>query len=248
MDELVRRRQQMGVSVRGWADVPGGLFEEGDGYWLMLSGVPSPDVNVAHVHGGGPAALRRVTEAIAAAGIPALLSLAGDIDGSDIGAGWQQVGTMPFMSVRLADTPTGPDSRVRPATAADTADVVALTAEAYGMEQVVAEAAVVPVVSRSSSMRFWLLEDGGEPVSTVLTARLDDAVTIWCMGTPARFGRRGYGRALLGHVLHAAAADGAEVGLLGATPAGLPLYEATGWRTLEEWRLHVNAPSVQFTG
>lgn len=248
MDELVRRRQQMGVSVRGWADVPGGRFEAGDGYWVMLSGVPSPDVNVAHVHAGDPAVLATVADVVAAAGVPTLLSLAGDADGSALADGWQSVGTMPFMSVQLADTPTCPDPRVRPATAADAATVVALTVEAYGMEHAVAQAAVGPVLTRPSSLRFWLLEDGGEPVSTVLTARIDDAVTIWCMGTPARFGRRGYGRALLGHVLHAAAADGAEIGLLGATPAGLPLYGGAGWRTLEEWRLHVNAPSVQFAG
>jgi hypothetical protein len=53
------------------------------------------------------------------------------------------------------------------------------------------------------------------------------------------------GRALLGHVLNAARQDGMSVGLLGATPAGKPLYDATDWRTVEEWRLFVNATSVQ---
>lgn len=41
--------------------------------------------------------------------------------------------------------------------------------------------------------------------------------------------------------------DGAEIGLLGATPAGLPLYEATGWRTVEQWRVFTNAASAQFS-
>jgi GNAT superfamily N-acetyltransferase len=58
------------------------------------------------------------------------------------------------------------------------------------------------------------------------------------MATPARFERRGYGRAVLGHALADAAADGLGVALLGATTAGRPLYDATGWTTLEEWDLY----------
>lgn len=94
-------------------------------------------------------------------------------------------------------------------------------------------------------MRYWLLVDNGVPVSMVLDACAGDVITLWCMGTPQRFGRRGHERALLGHVLNAVRQDGMTVGLLGATPAGKPLYDATGWRTLEEWRLLVNVASAQ---
>jgi hypothetical protein len=51
----------------------------------------------------------------------------------------------------------------------------------------------------------------------------------WGMSTPPAHARRGYGRAVLDSVLAAGVADGARTGVLGATPAGLPLYEATGW-------------------
>jgi predicted acetyltransferase len=67
---------------------------------------------------------------------------------------------------------------------------------------------------------------------------------VWCMATPERFARRSYARALLAHVLHVAAGQGATFGLLAATPAGKPLYDATGWSTLEEWRLHLNSGSA----
>jgi hypothetical protein len=43
-----------------------------------------------------------------------------------------------------------------------------------------------------------------------------------------------------------AAADGVRVGLLGATPAGKPLYDATGWTTLEDWQIFTNRESAQF--
>ena len=113
----------------------------------------------------------------------------------------------------------------------------------------IATVAVRPVVERTASeagIVFWLLDDDGAAVSTVMTAQVDDIVSVWCMGTPERFGRRGYARAILAHVLDVASRQDAETGLLGATPAGKPLYDATGWQTLEEWQLYVNAQSMQF--
>lgn len=53
-------------------------------------------------------------------------------------------------------------------------------------------------------------------------------VSVWMMGTPARFARRGYA-------------------LLGATPAGQPLYEATGWRSVDEWQVFPNSTPAQFS-
>jgi GNAT superfamily N-acetyltransferase len=165
-------------------------------------------------------------------------------------ASWQAVGTMPFMHADLAKVPQGPDPRVRRAGPDDVEVAVALLAEAYGMDAAVARIAVEPVLTGltegASDMRFWLLAQDGVPVSMVLDARAGDVVTLWCMGTPPRFGHRGYGRSLLGHVLDAARQDGVTAGLLGATPAGLPLYEATGWRSVEEWRLFLSATSAQF--
>jgi hypothetical protein len=86
-----------------------------------------------------------------------------------------------------------------------------------------------------------LLIEDAQAVSTVLTSIVDDAVCVWCMGTPARFARRGYGRSLLTDVLLRAQFEGASIGLLGATQAGKPLYDATGWTTLEQWQLYLKA-------
>lgn len=36
------------------------------------------------------------------------------------------------------------------------------------------------------------------------------------------------------------------VGLLGPTPARTPLYDATGWSTLEDWEIYANDHSAQF--
>ena len=35
--------------------------------------------------------------------------------------------------------------------------------------------------------------------------------------------------------------------LLGATPAGFPLYDGTGWLAFDEWQIFTNATSAQFS-
>ena len=72
-------------------------------------------------------------------------------------------------------------------------------------------------------------------------ALIDGVVSIWTMSTPERFRRQGYARALLETVLAEAVAEGAHTGVLGATPAGFPLYDATGWKTVDEWQLFLRA-------
>jgi N-acetylglutamate synthase-like GNAT family acetyltransferase len=245
--ERERLRSLMGQSLSGWASQPGAVGEIGDGYWLVLSGAPSPDVNVALVWTADPQALRRSLDLIDQVGAPTLINLTGDGNVQKMPDGWEQVGTMPFMAVDLDATPTEADSRVRPATGHDLGTVVDLLAESFALP---AEIAVVPVKSvvqnagSDARMAFWLLEDDGVAVSTVMTAQVEDIVSVWCMATPERFARRSYARALLAHVLHVAAGQGATFGLLAATPAGKPLYDATGWSTLEEWRLHLNSGSA----
>src|SRR3954470_10699431 len=113
--ELERLRSLMGQSIQGWATGPGTVGEVGDGYWAILSGGPSPDVNIALVWSAAPDALRRALDLVAQVGAPALVNLAGDANRATLGEEWQPVGTMPFMAVDLSATPTGADPRVRPA-------------------------------------------------------------------------------------------------------------------------------------
>lgn len=248
--ELARRREQMGRGITPWASGPGATSELGDGYWVQLTGAPSPDANMALVSSASDAALTAAGDLVAAAGVPAIFMLAGAAAaaGRRPPGEWQAVGSMPFMALELAGAEVGGDRRVRRAGPDDIDDVVDLMADAFGLERPVAEVVARPLADDGGrSMAFWLLEDDGKAVSTVVSCALDDVVSLWCMSTPARLGRRGYGRALLGAVLAASRDAGAELGLLGATPAGFPLYEATGWRTLEEWELYVNADSAQFS-
>lgn len=93
----------------------------------------------------------------------------------------------------------------------------------------------------------WLLEEDGVAVSCAVTGLVEQTLSVWAMSTPARLSRRGYGRAVLDSVLAAGVIDGATTGVLGATPAGRPLYLATGWRDVEEWDVFCNAESLHFS-
>jgi GNAT superfamily N-acetyltransferase len=183
-------------------------------------------------------------------GCPSLLMFAGpgkELAGA-VPPSYTNVGEMPIMAADLATVPRQPDPRVRKATAADVDTVADLIADAYGFARDIAQLAAAPLESASMApMSIYVLEDDGQVVSTVTACRVEDVVSLWCMGTPERFGRRGYGRALLAAVLQIAYDDGATLGLLGATPAGLPLYEATGWHTEESWDLYADAVSEQFS-
>jgi len=239
----------MGEALQGWAGFPGAVHAVNDGSWMFLSGLPSPDVNLALVHGGDPGEFGQVVATIADVGAPALLMLTGNglPFAEHVPSGWVHVGVMPFMIADVASTLQRPDARVRRAMADDHDALLGLWADAFEMLPENAEPIVQATVrDPESGIGAWLLEQDGVAVSTATTARVGDAITVWSMATPERFTRRGYARALLADAMARAAADGVRVGLLGATPAGKPLYDATGWTTLEDWQIFTNSESAQF--
>jgi hypothetical protein len=228
---------------------PRPMVDQGAGYWIALSGVPSPDVNTSLVSSARTGLVARVLEQVTGAGVPSMFMLAGECRSEELPAPWQQVGEMPFMASDLDARNLGADPRVRQAGAPDLDVVCALMGDAFGLAvDLLVDVTAGVLRDDNGPTKILVLEEEGVAVSAVLTSIVDDAVTVWCMSTPERFARRGYGRAILADSLLRAKSDGARVGLLGATPAGQPLYDATGWVTVEHWRLFASAASVQFDG
>src|SRR5690242_4670561 len=157
--EVARRRTQMGEAIRGWGAIPGAVSEVSDGHWLVLSGAPSPDVNLVLVHSSDEKVLEHALATVDRVGAPAVVCLAGEASGRVMGSSWQAVGTMPFMQAELAQVPQAADRRVRVAGPDDVEVTIALLAEAYGMDPAVARVAVEPVLTgltnESSDMRYW---------------------------------------------------------------------------------------------
>lgn len=247
--ELALRRTQMGRAAVRMAVGQSGEWLIEPGRWMMLTGVPAADSNMAVIQSADPAALASTLERVAARRLPVVLMFAGDGLGqaSALPTGWVDAGFAPVMAVDLTATPFRPDPRVRRAGPQDVVAVRQLIMDAYSMTEEIA-GSVLEFVREVDDpvLRLWVLESGGEPVSTLISGRVEDTVSIWCVATPPQFQRRGYARALSSAVLAWATADGARIGLLGATEGGLPLYEATGWHTIENWHVFVNADSAQF--
>ena len=244
--ELSLRRGQMGRTTMPWTDLsgPDAVGEVRGGSWLFLTGAASPAVNLVLVHDGDEATLAGTRDRVDAAGFPTAFMLAGPSEDADLGDGWAPVGSMPFMASHLTDEHLRRDTRVRPAAAADRDVARELMADTFDLKPDIADVCASVAGADADSMILWLLIDDGQAVSAVVTALADDAVCVWCMCTPARFARRGYGRALLADVLLRSREQGAATGLLVATPAGQPLYEATGWETLEKWQMFERSGSA----
>lgn len=248
-DELRRRRTAMGRGILPWFTAPHMVGDVGERGWLLLSGVGVPDMNFGLIADDDPALLAVTVAAITTRELSALLMLAdrGKHLAERIPEQFSPAGEMPIMSKPLVGEPAPMDSRVRRATADDRGAVEAVLAAAYGLPAEAVAVATEPLVRGDDGpLSIWLLEDSEEVVSAVTATRADDTVGLWTMATPPRHERKGFGRALLASVLAEAQQDGASLGLLGATPAGFPLYSATGWTTHETWELYVNAPSAQF--
>ncbi len=94
----------------------------------------------------------------------------------------------------------------------------------------------------------WLLEDGGEPVSTSsFNATIREAVQVGGVWTPPQFRNRGYGRAAVAASLLDARADGAKIAILFTGVGNLAAqraYLALGFRHIGNYRLLLmRAPS-----
>ena len=199
--ELSLRRSQMGRSARSFlASGHHPVEEQGPGYWVALSGAPSPDANMALVDSDDSALLASVLGKVHESGFPTLFVLAGDGRRGRLGTPWQYTGDMPFMAFALTGSDLRPDSRVRQAGPDDFEVVSDLVASSFGLTQEIGDVVASIVQLGDGAGNIWMLFDE-TAVSTVLTSIVDDAVCVWCMGTPARFARRGYGRALLADAL-----------------------------------------------
>ena len=235
--ELARHRHQMGRSLELLSRAgPRPHCEHGPGFWMACSGVASPDANVALIETDDAATRRHVLEAIRESELPVTVVLAGPGLAVDLGEDWRHVGDMPLMEISLAAREFARDGRVRAASETDVDAISELLASAYSISRDESNAVAAFAATGSTEGTMWLLVDQ-YPVATAFTAILNDAVCIWSLATPQRYERRGYARALLDDVLSRARDASARIGLLGATPAGAPLYLRNGWRTIETWRL-----------
>ena len=241
------------------AGYPGAVARRTPHGWLALSGEPLADLNFAYVGAADQAAehLREFGEAIRARGVPALVALAPAV--ADRLAplarelGLQPLGGVPLMAYQPAGEPAAvPDVGAyavgRITDPGDLPAVHGLLADAFGLPLDAAARLYAAPLLAQPGIAVFLARRAGEPVSTVTTSAAGAMVGIWSMATTPARQRQGAGRAALAAALARHRARGATTFYLIATEAGRPLYERTGFRTLEETPLWAAGHSVQFPG
>ncbi|MEI9907354.1 MAG: GNAT family N-acetyltransferase [Actinomycetota bacterium] len=238
-------RERMGRALGDWIVSSEMSHEVSPGLWYFFSGLPVADVNMAMIYNDDMNVLTKTLNEIVRMNVPTCLFLAayGKNLSDRLADEWSHVGVLPLMTKVLDNDVQDFDPRVSLVTIDDIDAAVALMAESFLHDPVNFAFLVEAFNSPDSLSKIWLLKEDGVAVSTVTTILVDDALTVWCMATPPQYARKGYGKALLRDVLNRSANTGAKTGLLGATPAGQPLYKASGWEVLEEWDLYLNSPA-----
>lgn len=237
-DELMRLCVRALVAQMG--DVPGVEMRLTRDCVLGLTGEPSPDFNRLTL-GAGPEAETFLISSVARArarGLPMIAVMpprvAEALAPVAMQLGLAPVGTSPLMVLR-AGTPVTPSRRVK-ITRALGPELVAiagdLAAAAFDSPRDVLARCIDVCVTETAGVETWIAWDGERPMSAVTVTPTGNTAGISLMATPPDRQRGGWGRALLTQVMADYRRRGVVRFHLGATEAGLRLYESLGFTTI----------------
>ncbi|WP_372872914.1 GNAT family N-acetyltransferase [Shewanella sp.] len=128
---------------------------------------------------------------------------------------------------------------------ADAKASAAVAASAYGMPEATVLRAFPPSLFATPATDVFIARFNGEPVGSVTLTYHGDTCGIWAMGTIAARQRGGIGRRLLSTAMVHARNSGISRFFLGATPAGLRLYESLDFKTVCAARVWVSGETHQ---
>lgn len=217
---------------------------------FLVSGEPVIDLNMLLI---GPtprasAVLEAAHETAKARGLPFVAyvapAAADAVAPTATRLGLASAGAAPMMVFRAdGPLPLGkPCDVVRAADPAEAAAVGDLVSAAFGLDRASTARTLDTAIHPTSSVDVYIAKMNGAPLSTVTVTRAGDTAGVWCMATPLAHQGKGAGRALLTRVMEAQRQAGVRRFYLFASPAGQPLYESIGFRTLAECPVWAFAP------
>lgn len=112
------------------------------------------------------------------------------------------------------------------------ADLDHILAETFGMPLDAVRAFALERLIDDPNAHMYLGRLDGTVVTTATSLHIDDAAGVFQVGTLEQHRGKGLGNVMTGHVIKAAAARGARIAFLQASPMGLPVYEKMGFRTV----------------
>lgn len=140
----------------------------------------------------------------------------------------------------------GPGVEIRKLQTEDDYDgMVAVMESAYQVPGASVRRAMPLRLVQSPSLDIYLAERDGKILSTVTVTRHGEVIGVWAMGTHVDAQGQKIGKALISQVMFAARQAGAAAFFLGATSAGLPLYQRLGYETLYTVKVWVRGEASQ---
>lgn len=133
----------------------------------------------------------------------------------------------------------------RAATEQDRLGMASVMVSAYSMQMESVCRAMPRTLFDSPALDVFVGRLDGEVVGSVLLTYHGDTCGIWAMGTDTTQQRGGIGRRVLSGAMVDARERGIKRFFLGATPAGLRLYQTLGFQTVCEARVWVYGETHQ---
>ncbi|WP_241384879.1 N-acetyltransferase [Rhodococcus sp. CH91] len=231
-------RRAYGASMRALTSAGG--YDEGEGWWVGITGAPDPDYNLALVHDGDVAAhAEHVYEVLTDAGHPSIILLAGHgLGAAQVLAdhGWVCAGSLDLTCLDAHDAPVDP--RFRTLGGAEMAQARELASGAFGIVPGTAAVAYADAVARTPGAAVVGIVDDGQLQCCTLLLDSGPIRTVWSLGTRAGRQRRGYANSLIRAGAAHTYAQRGPVTMCGLTrPRVTPLYLAAGARVAETWQM-----------
>jgi ribosomal protein S18 acetylase RimI-like enzyme len=233
------------------ASSPAGVFRIDDHGWLGLTGEPgSADLNMAAVVGSAsPGVVDDYVDAVEERGVNAILFLGDDaphLVEAALARGLTAAGEVPMMVWRHDTLVSTRTRSARQVTENEISAANAVVADAFSLDEDAVQRTMPPsLLARGADV--WIVEEDGAIAGSGTFVRSGDHVGIYCMATGAAFQRQGVGRAVLETAMAHYLEHGATTFTLGATAAGLRLYEQIGFETVASAPALVIGASTQFS-
>ena len=223
---------------------PGWWVERRSGVVGGMTYIPLPGFNGAWAYdpGADVEEIGGLLDRVADAGGPYCLQACSEIPGvADLAGrhGMSAGAAAPLMVLAgepdsSADPPPG--LVIRELAVSDRLEHVALAAAGFEVGEEYFRDLVTPELAGLSESHLYVGEVDGEPVTTSIGLSQGEAVGVVNVATPPEHRGRGYGAAVTMHAVRAGLAEGAGWAWLQASPAGFPVYDRLGFRTVATWR------------
>lgn len=224
---------------------------------LAITGGPTADFNMAMFDEGSEdvSVFEEFAERMTTLGLPGIFMMSSAASrrlGTIAAArGLVEAGSAPLMTlpVTALRKPSGDFAIERVTDTAGMAVFSALSASAFGMDRAWNDRTFASAsFLEAPGFEVFIARRGEEPMSAVATTGIHATIGIWSMSTPPEKQRQGAGRAVLLAAMDFHRQRGAETFYLCATPAGKPLYESLGFKTVDDLAIWVIGPPDQFAG